>query len=269
MDWSKTKTIFIMVFLMLDIFLVFQFLSKRDINEFGYLSETTFEDNLKEDNITLPSLPKVKLNQSILQAESKIFTEEDTKKLANQEISIQRQTTLTGKFKKAINIGDDFDPSDSAELDNFIKDNIFDGSNYKIWSYDRKNNKVVYYQVYKNKMLYNNAKSKLTLMLNDNQEIVSYEQTYLEIVQPMNRNEEILRPIEAIENLYNTGKIPSDSKVTKVELGYYNLLPPSSDAVSILLTPAWRVVLDEKKDLYVTAFYGEIIELDTEKTLME
>jgi regulatory protein YycI of two-component signal transduction system YycFG len=266
-DWSKTKTIFIMVFLILDIFLVFQFLNKREDNQFDYLTETTLEENLKGDEIELPPLSKDKHKEKILFAKSKEFTKKDTENLKDQDVSIQQKSTLVGKFTNTTMISNDLKPN---ELDEFLKENIYHGDNYKFWSYDKKSNLVVYYQSFKNKLFYNNTKSKLTLTVNENREIVSYEQTYLEDVKPINKYQEIIPAIKAIESLYNAGDIPPKSSISEAPLlGYYNLLPPSSESASILLTPAWRVVIDNNKDLYVTAFDGEVIELNTEKKLLE
>ena len=52
MDWSKTKSIFIMVFFVLDIFLLYQYLEKKDNYQFEYIAEATLEDRLQEEEIT-------------------------------------------------------------------------------------------------------------------------------------------------------------------------------------------------------------------------
>src|SRR4051812_25110580 len=92
MDWSKTKSIFIMVFFVLDIFLLYQFLEKKDNYQFEYIAEATLEDRLQGDEITYVSLPKQKLKDQFLIAKSKIFEKEDTKDLQNQKVKIVGQT---------------------------------------------------------------------------------------------------------------------------------------------------------------------------------
>ena len=74
MDWSKTKSIFIMVFFILDIFLLYQFLEKKDNYQFEYITEATIEDRLQEDEITYVALPKQNKEQFLI-AQSKIFQE--------------------------------------------------------------------------------------------------------------------------------------------------------------------------------------------------
>ena len=57
--------------------------------------------------------------------------------------------------------------------------------------------------------------------------------------------------------------IEPKSEVTKVELGYYNSLQTTS--ATHLLVPVWRVVVNDEEDLFVNAFDGEVIELNTKK----
>ena len=58
MDWSKTKTIFIITFLILDCFLGYQFMEKRNSSQLDVLLEATIEDQLKANGITYVQLPK-------------------------------------------------------------------------------------------------------------------------------------------------------------------------------------------------------------------
>lgn len=264
MDWSKTKTIFIMVFLVLDIFLLYQFLEKKKTNQFESIPETSVEDQMKQEEIIIPDLQNEQVKENILMGKRKEFSKDDSKKFKNQELFLDEKTKLIATLKKTIIVSKDFDPD---ELSEFLKENIYEGQSYKFWSFDKKSNSIVYYQSYGNKIFYNNTNAKLTLMLNENREIVSYEQTFLEDIKPMNKKEEVLRPFKAIVTLYNKGYLPEKSEITDVELGYYSLL--KSSTASYLLTPTWRIVVDGK-DMFVKAFDGEVIELDTEdKILLE
>lgn len=264
MDWNRTKTIFIMVFLVLDIFLLYQFLDKKDSNDLESLLEATAEEQMKEDGITFPSLPNEEIKENILIAKRKEFSKEDTSKLKNQQVSINEETTLAASLDKSIIVNEDFKPSELAE---FLKENIYQGESYKFWSFDEASNSIVYYQSYGNKTFYNNTNAKLTLRLNENREIVSYEQTYLNGIEPMNKKETVITANQAIVTLYDKGYLPENSKISKddVDLGYYNLLKSSS--ASYLLTPTWWVRVNGK-DMFVKAFDGEVIELDTEEKII-
>ncbi|PJN90392.1 hypothetical protein CVN76_10565, partial [Bacillus sp. mrc49] len=62
MDWNNTKSIFIMVFFVLNIFLLYQFLEKINDYQYENFAESSTEELLKEDDISIEvPLPKQKL----------------------------------------------------------------------------------------------------------------------------------------------------------------------------------------------------------------
>ena len=65
--------------------------------------------------------------------------------------------------------------------------------------------------------------------------------------------------MSALEILYNNGKLRSHDTITKVELGYYAFVQTSTTQV---LTPAWRFVVNDTKDLFVHAIEGQVIQID-------
>jgi len=263
-DWNKTKTIFIMVFLILDLFLVYQFIEKRNAREFELLAQTSIEELLAEEEISYVDLPKQNQKEHYLIAQSKLFEQEDLKSLENQEVIIEEQSKLVGTFTETIKISEKFQ---SGEVDKFIKENLLYSKDYSFWSYDEVENTIIYYQIADNKMFYNNSKGKITLFLNDEREIISYEQTYLENIEEFHEEKQLLPALKAIEALYLNGDIPSESTIPDIQLGYYNSL--QSLSVSQLLVPAWRIIVDGEKDLFVNAFDGEVIELNTEEKILE
>lgn len=264
MDWGRTKSIFIMVFFVLDIFLLYQFLEKKDNYQFEYIAEATIEDRLQENEITYVALPKQKLKEQFLIAHSKIFGEEDTKDLLNQKVKVVNQTKLVGSFDKPIPISKNFQ---SSELEKLLKEYILFGNDYRYWNFDEKNGEIVFYQTRDERMFFNNSKGKITFFVNKESQVISYEQTYLEDIGNFNKEKDLVTPIKALEALYTKGDIAPKSKITKVELGYYNSLQTTS--VTHLLVPVWRVVVNDELNLFVNAFDGGVIELNTEEKIME
>ena len=148
----------------------------------------------------------------------------------------------------------------SEALDAFVKENVLYGEDYQFWKYDESTNTIVYYQDYNDKVIFDNNNARLVLFLNNEGQITSYEQTYLDNIEKFNDEEEVLQAIKAISMLYNKGFIPSKSTITKVELGYYDLIQLTSSHV---LRPVWHIVLNEAEDFYVNAFDGQIIQVET------
>ncbi len=260
MDWSKTKSIFIIVFFVLDIFLLYQFLEKKDNYQFEYFAEATIEDRLQGDEITYDSLPKQNLREQFLTAQSKIFKMEDIEDLPNQKVKVVDQTKLSGSFDKPISISKNFQ---SSELEKLVKEHMLYGSEYRYWDYDETDREIIFYQTWDKKMFFNNSKGKITLFLDKENQVISYEQTYLENIKKVNKEKDLVTAFKALEALYENDYIEPKSEVTKVDLGYYNSLQTTS--ATHLLVPVWRVVINNELDLFVNAFDGGIIELNTEE----
>lgn len=259
MDWSKIKTIFILTFLVLNIYLLYEFLKIRDSTKYGIVTETSFEEELAADQIKYVELPKNPIREMYVSANSKIFHKEDFTKLKDQQITIIDDTLVHAVLTKPVKLMPDYE---QTELISFINNKVLNGDQYQYWEKDDQQRTITYYQKYKNKTLYNNINGKLILYLNEKNEVISYKQTLLEKIEGLSEKQEILRALKAIEALYENGDLQSKSKITKAELGYYTLVQLSASQV---LTPTWRIVVDDKENLFVNAFEGQIIEIDNKE----
>lgn len=260
MDWSKIKTIFILTFLILDVYLLFQFMKIRDANKYEIVTETKFEEKLEADEIRYKELPKAPIEDQYLSAKPKMFTKEDTEKLKEQSALLKEPgTTLQVKLDKPIALNTKFE---AAELTSFVRDNVLYGEQYQFWKKNDKKNTIIYFQHYENMTLYENLSGMITFQIDERNQIVSYEQTYLEDIEKMTDKEEILPPLKALETLHQKGVLKSKSKITKVELGYSTLIQL---AASQALAPTWRFVVDDNESLYVNALEGQIIEFNSDE----
>ena len=267
MDWSRIKTIFIICFLILDIYLIYEFLKIQDSNQVEVQTETeaSLEKRLKDDEIKYETLPTDYLEDYYLKAKPKVFTTEDFKKtiFSDQTTNIISGTVLESFLDKPLEIKDQ---SNTIEINNFIKNHVLYGDQYSFWEKNTESNTITYYQQYDGKTLFENLNGKLTFYLNEDDEVVSYQQTYLEEIGELSKSEKLIQPIKAIETLYRNDVLKPKSTITKVELGYYTLVPLSdvADAAQVL-NPAWRFIIDYKESLYVSAFEGKIVELNNEE----
>ncbi|MBD8071264.1 two-component system regulatory protein YycI [Bacillus sp. PS06] len=256
MDWSKTKTIFIITFLILNLFLAFQFIEKRDRSELDIISEASIEEQLEVEQITYDELPKEPKEGSYISGKPKFFTEADVQQMKGQEVNIDSPALLQSKLVEPITLTE---ANLTTKLQQFLKDYVLNGELYTIWEVDQEGS-IVFFQQYENKVFFNEASNisgLLVVDLNENSEIVSYKQTMLVDFEEYDQKE-ILPAIRAIENLYENGHLKSGSHVTKIELGYYPLVQLSE---SQILAPTWHIAVDEKTDYYVNAFEGQILEI--------
>ncbi len=266
MDWSKIKTIFILTFLVLDIYLMYEFFKLKDASQYELMAQASLEKNLKSDEIELAvDFPKTNPKDRYLSAKPMVFDMDEIEeakktKLKGQDITITDGTILNSVLDESYKISEKFDPS---ELNTFIKNKVLYGDQYRFWEKSKNDNTLTYYQQFEDKMFYLNINGALTFYLNDENEIVSYKQTLLEEIEEMQEGEkEVIQPLKAIETLYNNGSLRPKSKITNLELGYFTHVPLSS---SLVLTPAWRFVINGEENLFVDAVKGDIIQLTNEE----
>jgi regulatory protein YycI of two-component signal transduction system YycFG len=260
MDWSKIKTIFIVTFLILDVYLLYQFMKIREANKYELITEASVEDKLKADEITYVELPMTPIKEQYLSGNQKLFTQEDIEKLKGQtEVLKEPSATIQVTLDKPFQLSKKFEP---AELVAFLNDNILYGEHYQFWEKDEKNNTITYFQQFENFPMYQNMNGMIIFHLNKDNQIVSYQQTYMENIEKLTAKEEILTPLKAIETLHQKGVLKPKSKITKIELGYSTLIQLTASQV---LAPTWRFVVDDKESLFVNAFEGQIIQFNNNK----
>lgn len=259
MDWSKIKTIFIITFLVLDVYLLYQFMKIRDANKYELITEASFEDKLKADEIKYVDLPKTPIQDQYISAKPKTFTKEDIAKLKGQTASIKDSTTLKSSLDKPLQIDPQFGQSN---LNSFVKENVLYGDRYKYWNENDKDNTVTYYEQYEGEIFYKNISGMITFYFDKDHQVYSYEQTYLEGIEKLTAKQDILPPLKAIETLHQKGLLKSKSKITKVDQGYATLIQL---AASQVMAPTWHIVVNDKDSLYVNAFEGKIIDFNSEE----
>ena len=264
MDWSKIKTIFIVTFLILDVYLFYQFVKIRDANKYELITETSFEDKLKADEIQYVELPKTPIKDQYISAKPRAFTKEEIAKLKGQTIYLKDATTLESTLEKPIQLNSKFE---EASMSSLLKENVLYSEHYVFWEKNDKKNTITYLQQYEGDTFYNNLRGMITFYFNKDNQIFAYEQTYLEGIEKLTAKQEILPPLKAIETLYQKGMLKPKSKITKVELGYATLIQL---AASQVMAPTWHIVVDNKQDLFVNAFEGQIIDFSNdEKKVVE
>ncbi|HHY74909.1 MAG TPA: hypothetical protein GX497_17105 [Bacillus bacterium] len=259
MDWGRTKTIFILIFLALDLFLVYQIIEKRTTAELEYMTESTIEEQLEADEITYGNLPKELERESYITAKRKKFISSDLMKLKNQTISFISDDWIISKLTKPIALPD---RNIEAFLVEFLKENVISGNSYMYWGWDKKANKLLFFQTYRERPLFFNEYAMISMQLNKANEIISYEQKMMVDIKEIEEegsNQEIIPPLKAIEILYNKDYLTSSGHITKVELGYYKNVPISEDVQ--IFVPTWHVVLDNEMDYFVNAIDGQIFQL--------
>ncbi|MED0852154.1 two-component system regulatory protein YycI [Bacillus altitudinis] len=251
MEWNKTKTIFILAFLVLDIFLGFQYFEKRSTDHFAIIEKTDTLEEMKADGIKYGNLSdEAKIGYRIT-AEKKQYTKKDVDGLADQKTKStfpktekdDPVTLLEMTFNKPVAL-----PKKDMETaaTNLVSQRLLDGKNYKLWSIDEESGEIIFFQTYKGKYIFQEGLDdtetigKITLDVNDQNEVVSYRQSMVTSINEV-RKETLVPALETVKDLYTQNMLSQNTTVKKVELGYYTQYPGASTQVMV---PVWRVEIE-------------------------
>ncbi|MBO1624174.1 two-component system regulatory protein YycI [Bacillus arachidis] len=264
MDWNRIKTIFIVTFFILDLFLVFQFISKQDSNQLDLMAETRVDQQLKDDNITVGDLPKEPRKDSFITAKNKEFKEEDIRSLKNQTVTLQGANTIVSKLKEPLLNAKTLSKDKYSE---FLKSYVLDGQKYEFGKAEA--TKIYFFQKYKDKPIFYNDHGMIVVDINEKGEFVSYTQTMLTDLKEMGENEkakeqEIITAQTALENLFFKNEIKQNTHFKEAQIGYATLVTSSASNMQVL-APTWNLKTDRKVDYFVNAIEGQVIKLGKEK----
>ncbi|WP_166805852.1 two-component system regulatory protein YycI [Jeotgalibacillus sp. R-1-5s-1] len=269
MDWSKTKTIFIVVFLILDVFLFFLFLQKYQDTQNSQLPQLSIADQIEEENITISSeLPDLDDSKPYLNAESYRFSAEEVSNLAGQNATVRNNRILESSLNTPVDIED---PENPEELTNLLEEFVLYGEQYRFRDYREEENEIVYFQYYEDSTLYFNVNAQLVVTLNDQQQAVSYTQTYLSSLETFSTEQELITPGDALESFYGSGVVEANSRVTNLEIGYFpSFLQAGNNDDSVtgdvqVLTPTYKMTIENgegsQRDLFINAVDDNIYDM--------
>lgn len=262
-DWNRTKSIFIAVFLILNIFLFSSYVNRyNDSRNVGILGEKNIEARLKDDNITYVPLPNVIESAAYIQGKVHNFTSDEFVEL-DQQVNTFDGSKLRVVYLKPIklrNIDED------ASFTEFIQDNIQDAANYTLWEVDREKRVATFFQKTKDRILYYNMSGTLKVYWNENNGVTMYEQTMIDNIEEMEQQQSIVPPIQIIQALYGKGLLKPDSRIMQMNLGYSTLVYFTQTQV---LVPTWEVRVKlsdgEIEEYFVTANEAKIIDIQADK----
>ncbi|MED4785370.1 two-component system regulatory protein YycI [Bacillus atrophaeus] len=252
MEWNKTKTIFIIAFLVLDIFLGYQFFEKRSSSEYDVIKNSSVQTDMNEDHITYGTLSDNAKEGSRITANQKSFTKEEIESLKGQKPKMDmpsdkhKVTKLKMEFTSPIALSKDSVEDDAKAL---VSSEFQDGEDYKLWKVDKDKKQVIFFQTYQGKYIYqeNDDASEMIgqviLHLNDKNEVVSYEQSTLDTFKEIQK-ESLISELDAVESLYYQNLLKAHSTVKTVKFGYIAQYPLTSTQV---LAPVWRITVEYEK----------------------
>src|SRR5699024_5752535 len=123
MQWSQIKTLFILCFLILDVYLIIQFFDKQEKNDLDVMEEqaASIEQQLKLEDIKLHELPNERMEQSYISVKQKDLSNLDLQEIPgsdNQRMVVAKNKLLVSKFEDPIPV------KKSDDVKEVVKENV-------------------------------------------------------------------------------------------------------------------------------------------------
>jgi regulatory protein YycI of two-component signal transduction system YycFG len=264
LDWKKTKSIFILTFLVLDLFLGYQLYQKNDLNNIAILSEQPLEERLSNSKITYEDkIPKYKVDQTLISAQRYGFTAEEQAKSKELKLDQEKSTdiTLTYTLDKPLDLPEKDNKDLIDKLTDFLEEKVSRGKDYTFYSWDKESNTIWFTQTYLEKPIYYNPENFINVeestgnfkvpngmvkfSLDKKGNLTGFTQTYL-LIMRQGAYQEIITPKKALGRLLDTGNISPGEEIKKIELGFYSLVGVGDLQV---YAPTWLIETEEDKYL--------------------
>ncbi|EGQ2799201.1 TPA: hypothetical protein I1691_001106 [Staphylococcus pseudintermedius] len=250
MNWKRAKSLFIVVFLLVNICLIFVYndkISKSKISDAEQQNSVNFE----QENIKLPkNMPDVShVKMQLITARSKDFKDEAEK--SGKIEARNNGHTLDKEMSESVNVK--LDPI--SHLKPYIDQNIYKGNEYQY--HDTSDGKIKYEQTYKGFPIMNNNRAELTFDVKDDT-VKSYEQSAMEDILPSkgsnNEPRQVISAHKAIEALYYNQYLKHDQEVENIRLGYYTVVKETNIQV---LQANWEIKVKDANGTHT--YYVEAI----------
>ncbi|MBM7095394.1 two-component system regulatory protein YycI [Bacillus sp. H-16] len=261
MDWSRAKTILIVTFFCLNVFLVYQLIEKRsDSSQLGVMAQPSFQDLLQNQNLEIElSDPSRTPTGYHVTGFPRAFNEEEVKvDYEGQEVEIDRQ-----EYEIVVELEESHRliPSNlSGSVNAFLGGNLLNGDEYAFGYFNEEEGYIRAFQTHKDELLrYLSGDSHVKLEVNEDMEIERYSQRYLDLTPQLEQEQELISPLQAIEALIEANLVGTDLTIDDddVELGYYNVYQNEVSAPEFY-APMWRIMLDDRYR-YVNALDGDVV----------
>lgn len=265
MDWSKTKTIFIIVFSILNVFLYSVYINNyNEEQELEVLGESNIESDLKNANISVGNLPVSTEKVTYVSGKINTFDNFDFDQVTkNQIITVSDNMIIEGTMKKP----EKLEALNEKTLTEFLKRTVFKGEEYRLWQINKSAREATFFQVMNDKMIFYNQSATIKVYWSEKEEITKYEQTMFGSLKAVGEKSMLIKPIQAIKTIFEKGYLKDHTTISFVNLGYSTLVPLTETQV---LSPTWHIramVPDEngrkkQQDFFVNAVDNQILDIE-------
>ncbi|WP_337017298.1 two-component system regulatory protein YycI [Oceanobacillus massiliensis] len=259
MQWGHIKSLFILSFLILNIYLLFQYVERQrdsDVENLDSGDNAPLEEQLASENITITADTDQEVTEAnYISASQRSFTNEEVDQLNgidNLQATLSGTYFILSQFDKPIPVPEDADADSITAL---VTPYLLDPDDYAYWGWDEELNIIMFFQRKEGRTVYLNQNALLLFYLNDKNEITHYTQTMLGEAKKQGNTESLSQPRQAIGSLYQSRDLIQDQEVTDVQLGFVSRINSEESQV---FAPTWKVTVDGEKNYFVNAIEGII-----------
>ncbi|ARI75565.1 two-component system regulatory protein YycI [Halobacillus mangrovi] len=268
MQWGQIKLLFILSFLILDLFLLQQFLSKQEQTELPQSTTTgnTVQQELENNNITLseeippevPMVPNVTSTQSEF-SEEVLSDIEALEEEGSQQINFVRDNVLKATLKEPVEFTEDNVIEKVGEFVPF-------SNQYSYWGWNKEQNVLLFFQKTNDRTVYFNRSGFLMVKVEDGK-MTEYVATLLSFEdEEVEKETSLISPMTTVKRLLDEGKIETGDEITSMNIGYLNgiTLSPGEENGPQVFGPTWKVTVNGEENHFVYAIDGKIFPVDEE-----
>lgn len=256
MHWGQIKTLLILSFLILDVYLFVQFMEKKAEADIGILEQQTssIEEQLADDKITYQKLPEQEYEETFISVKQKVFTEEDLKaqrKSIAQDSYILNNTFIASKVEDKVQIKE---TATTEQITEIFHNLVYFDEEYVFWNWNKEENVLIFFQNKLERPVYYNQNGLVLLYLNEKNEVSFYTQTMLGDAEPLAEKRKLMKPMQAVETLYRANELHPGDHIDNVKIGFHTRVPFESGVQ--VFVPIWRVKVNEEKHYFINAIEG-------------
>lgn len=269
MQWSQIKTLFILSFLALNVYLLVQYVEKQERADLDWLNrqDASIEEQLESENITLGDIEVDTTEDTYISVPQHVFTDEQKEELANlgdQTPVVFDDRYIVSALEEPVSIPE---TATSTDINNMVRNHIIFPESYHLGTWNEEMNVLLFFQETRDRPIYFNAYALLMVFLNENNEMVFYTQSMLSEPEQQGDMKSLTQPIQAIEVLYDRNQLYSDDEVTHLELGYHTRVPLANGEQ--IFAPTYKISVNEDRSYFVNAIEGQTFPSEDEVFIRE
>lgn len=259
MDWSKTQTIFIVIFFVLNVALYNLYRERTEGTEgLDVIADKSIELRLKEDEITVEQLPNIKEGDLYISGKPHTFMLHEVADIPNQNFYVEEDGhTLVSSLTQPVKL----DNVSTGSLKSFVEQYVYKGEEYMLWQIDEEEEQAIFFQKTSERPIYYDEYAMLTVEWNKEQLVRSYTMTMLSEMEPFEHQAPLVEPIAIIEKLYLQKLLEPKDHIVDVNIGYTFMSELSQREVFVA---TWEIRVENdslktEESFFVNAVDGTIL----------